>query len=93
MVVIQSELYAERYINSYPKIILLDLRLPKVDGLEVLTKIKSDPRTRKIPIVVPTSSGEDKDIKESYKLEANSFIVKPVNFDSFSEVVIHLGFY
>ena len=85
--------YADRDINSYPKIILLDLRLPKVDGLEVLTKIKSDPHTRKIPVVVLTSSREDKDIKESYKLGANSFIVKPVNFDSFSEVVIHLGFY
>ena len=85
--------YADRSINSKPKIILLDLRLPKVDGLEVLTKIKADPRTREIPVVVLTSSKEDKDIKESYKRGANSFIVKPVNFDSFSEVVTRLGFY
>jgi two-component system, response regulator len=85
--------YADRNIHSKPKIILLDLRLPKVDGLEVLTKIKSDPRTREIPVVVLTSSKEDKDIKESYKLGANSFIVKPVNFDSFSEVVTQIGLY
>ena len=85
--------YADRSINSKPKIILLDLRLPKVDGLELLAKIKADPRTREIPVVVLTSSKEDKDIKESYKLGANSFIVKPVNFDSFSEVVTQIGLY
>jgi two-component system, response regulator len=76
--------FSVRDINSYPRIILLDLRLPKVDSLEVFTMIKSDPCIRKVPIVVLTSSGEDKDIKESYKLEANNFTVKPVNFDSFS---------
>jgi two-component system response regulator len=85
--------YVDRDINSKPRIILLDLRLPKVDGLELLAKIKSDPRTRQIPVVVLTSSREDKDIKESYKLGVNSFIVKPVNFDSFSEVVTQIGFY
>ena len=90
MVVIQPELYAERDINSYPRIILLGLRLPKVDGLEVHTKIKSDPPIRKIPVVGLTSSSEDKDIKESYKLGANSFILKPVNFDSLSKLITQL---
>jgi two-component system, response regulator len=85
--------YADRNINHQPRIILLDLRLPRVDGMEVLSKIKADPRTNKTPVVVLTSSREDRDIKESYKLGANSFIVKPVNFDSFSEVVTRLGFY
>jgi two-component system, response regulator len=85
--------YAERNINNTPKIILLDLRLPKVDGLEVLRKIKSDERTKKIPVVILTSSNEDRDIAESYKLGVNSYITKPVEFDNFSETVSKLGFY
>jgi len=85
--------YAERNVNNTPKVILLDLRLPKVDGLEVLQKIKSDDRTKKIPVVILTSSNEDRDIAESYKLGVNSYINKPVDFDNFSETVSKLGFY
>ena len=85
--------YAERNVNNTPKVILLDLRLPKVDGLEVLQKIKSDDRTKKIPVVILTSSNEDRDITESYTLGVNSYINKPVDFDHFSETVSKLGFY
>jgi len=85
--------YAERNINNTPKVILLDLRLPKVDGLEVLQKIKSDDRTKKIPVVILTSSNEARDITECYKLGVNSYINKPVDFDNFSETVSKLGFY
>ena len=76
-----------------PKVILLDLKLPGVSGLEVLQAVKSDPRTRHIPVVVLTSSTEEKDILESYKLGVNSYITKPVEFDSFMETVKNLGFY
>jgi len=75
------------------KVILLDLKLPKVSGLEVLQKIKSDERTRQIPVVVLTSSHEDRDIKECYKLGVNSYVVKPVEFDKFAQTVAELGFY
>jgi CheY-like chemotaxis protein len=85
--------YTERDINKTPKVILLDLRLPKVDGLEVLRKIKSDERTKKIPVVVLTSSKEERDIVESYKLGVNSYISKPVEFESFAKTVSKLGFY
>jgi len=85
--------YAERNVNNTPKVILLDLRLPKVDGLEVLRKIKSDERTKTIPVVILTSSNEDRDITESYTLGVNSYINKPVDFDHFSETVSKLGFY
>ena len=76
-----------------PMLILLDLKLPKVSGLEVLEKIRSDERTKMIPVVVLTSSAEERDRIESYKLGVNSYIVKPVEFDSFAEVVSEIGFY
>lgn len=85
--------YANRDTNIKPKIILLDLRLPKIDGMEVLRKVKSDDRTKLIPVVILTSSREDKDIVESYRLSANSYIVKPVEFENFSKAVADVGCY
>jgi two-component system response regulator len=85
--------YANRRVENGPKVILLDLKLPKVDGLEVLTRIKGDPRTRAIPVVVLTTSREERDIVESYRLGVNSYIVKPVDFEQFTEAVRHLGLY
>lgn len=76
-----------------PKLVLLDLRLPKVDGLEVLRRMKDDNRTRKIPVVILTSSKEDRDIVDSYNLGVNSFISKPVEFESFLDTVSELGLY
>jgi two-component system, response regulator len=85
--------YANRDINVTPRIILLDLKLPKIDGIEVLRRIKEDNRTRKIPVVMLTSSREETDIIESYELGVNSYIVKPVDFDQFVEAVRQVGFY
>ena len=85
--------YEGRDINKKPKVILLDLKMPKVNGLEVLEKIKTDPRTQAIPIVILTSSKEDPDIKKCYELGANSYIVKPVDFEGFHKVVSELGLY
>jgi two-component system response regulator len=85
--------HAGRQMEDGPKVILLDLKLPKVDGLEVLRRIKADARTNGIPVVVLTSSKEQKDIVESYKLGVNSYIVKPVNFDRFVTAVQELGMY
>jgi CheY-like chemotaxis protein len=84
--------YAGR-ANHRPKLILLDLKLPKVDGIEVLRQIKADERTRSIPVVVLTSSAEETDIVRSYRLGVNSYIVKPVDFSRFSEVVASAGLY
>jgi two-component system response regulator len=78
---------------SRPKVILLDIKLPKVDGLEVLRAIKSDERTKMIPVVVMTSSAEQKDMVESYRLGVNSYVQKPVDFAKFQEVMKQLGFY
>lgn len=85
--------YAGRNVEETPKVVLLELKLPKVDGLEVLKRIKSDPRTRHIPVVVLTSSREEKDIFESYSFGVNSYIVKPIDFEQFSESVRQLGYY
>jgi two-component system, response regulator len=85
--------YAERRVDDPPRVILLDLKLPLVDGLEVLRRIKGDHRTRTIPVVVLTSSAEERDIVESYELGVNSYIVKPVDFERFAEAVRTLGLY
>jgi len=85
--------YKSRTIENVPKVILLDLKLPKVDGLEVLRAVKSDQHTKAIPVVILTSSREEKDIIESYRLGVNSYITKPVDFDKFVEAVKTLGLY
>ena len=85
--------HAGRRIEDTPKMILLDLKLPKVDGLEVLQRIKSDARTRAIPVVVLTSSREQRDVVESYDLGVNSYIVKPVDFEGFAAAVKEIGMY
>lgn len=85
--------YAGRNINNVPKVILLDLKMPKVNGLEVLQRIKSDPLTKMIPVVILTSSAEDPDVKRSYELGANSYIVKPVEFNNFAKMISDLGMY
>ena len=85
--------YSERQLTNGPNVILLDLRLPKVDGMEVLRRVKNDERTRAIPVVVLTSSKEDRDVVESYQLGVNSYICKPVEFDEFVKVVSELGLY
>ena len=85
--------FAERQINDRPKVIFLDLKMPKVDGLQVLQAIREDKRTESIPVVIMTSSNEERDIVEGYRLGVNSYIVKPVDFDNFSKAVAELGFY
>ena len=85
--------YAHRRIEAPPRVVLLDLKLPKIDGLEVLARMKGDPRTQAIPVVMLTSSQEQVDLVRSYALGVNSYIVKPVNFESFVKAVQELGFY
>ncbi len=85
--------YAGRDINNRPKIILLDLKLPKVDGMEVLRRVKGDPRTMTIPVVILTSSSEERDIVESFHLGVNSYICKPVDFEQFTDSVRMIGMY
>ncbi len=85
--------YADRSIQNTPRVILLDLKLPKVGGLEVLHRIKADPRIRATPVVVLTSSRKERDLVESYRLGVNSYIVKPVNFKNFTEAIQQIGFY
>ncbi|MCE9554428.1 MAG: response regulator [Planctomycetes bacterium] len=88
-----TDRYAQRDIHSGPNMILLDLKLPLIDGIEVLRQIKADPRTRMIPVIMLTASGEERDLVESYRLGVNSYIVKPVDFDQFTESVRQLGCY
>ena len=85
--------YADRDLARPPKLVLLDIKMPKVDGIAVLRQIKADERTRVIPVVVMTSSNEERDVMESYRLGANSYIVKPIEFGSFLEVVAKIGLY
>jgi CheY-like chemotaxis protein len=85
--------FAERTFEHPPKLVLLDLKLPKVDGMEVLRELKADPRTRSIPVVMMTSSREERDLVNSYNLGANSYIQKPVDFDQFRETVKSVGLY
>lgn len=85
--------HAERDIRDGPRVILLDIKLPKIDGIEVLKQVKADPRTQMIPVVMLTSSKEQKDIVESYRLGVNSYIVKPVNYEGFANAVQNLGMF
>jgi len=85
--------YIDRDVKDKPKVILLDLKLPKIGGLEILKRLKAEEHTRTIPVVVLTSSREEKDMIESYNYGVNSYVVKPINFDSFSEAVSALGLY
>jgi CheY-like chemotaxis protein len=85
--------YSERNPLNLPKVVLLDLKLPKLNGLEVLSLIRGDPRTQILPVVILTSSQEESDLIESYKLGANSYIVKPVEFENFSKAIVDVGLY
>jgi len=85
--------YAARDPAAAPKLVLLDIKMPKVDGIEVLRRLKDDPATRPVPVVVMTSSNEERDLVESYRLGVNSYIVKPVAFEAFLETVSRIGLY
>jgi two-component system response regulator len=85
--------FSERAFDRPPRLVLLDLKLPKVDGLEVLRAVKNDPRTKAIPVVMMTSSREENDLVESYKLGVNAYIQKPVEFDSFRQAVKQMGLF
>lgn len=86
-------IYADRNVSDGPKVIFLDLKLPKIDGLEVLERIRADARTNKIPVVILTSSKEEQDVIKSYNLGVNSYIVKPVEFENFAKAIAEAGFY
>jgi len=85
--------YAGRDLSEMPQVVLLDLKLPKIDGLEVLQRLRADDRTKLLPVVIMTSSNEDRDLIESYRLGANSYVRKPVDFTEFAEAVRQLGLY
>jgi len=85
--------FAGRNINAPPKVVLLDLKLPKLNGLEILKAIKGDDRTKHIPVVIVTSSKEEPDVKRAYELGVNSYVVKPVDFDKFVSAMSSLGLY
>jgi len=86
-------IYADRHAEDKPKVILLDIKMPKVDGIEVLRQLKSNESTKTIPVVIMTSSKEEQDIITSYNLGVNSYVVKPVDFEGFAKAVSELGFY
>jgi CheY-like chemotaxis protein len=85
--------FSHRSFDAPPKVVLLDLKLPKVDGLEVLRSVKTDPRTKAVPVVIMTSSKQQRDLVESYHCGVNSYIQKPINFNEFQEVIRQLGYY
>jgi two-component system, response regulator len=85
--------YEGRDINESPKVVLLDLKLPRINGLEVLSAIRADPRTQTIPVVIVTSSAEDPDVETAYQMGANSYVIKPVQFDSFMDAMARIGVY
>jgi two-component system response regulator len=85
--------YADRFLERPPRLVLLDLKLPKVDGMEVLKRLKADPRTKPIPVVILTSSKEERDLINGYGLGANSYIQKPVDFEQFRETIKNVGLY
>ncbi len=85
--------YAGRSFDNAPRLVLLDLKLPKVDGLEVLRAVKADPRTKAIPVVILTASKEERDVVDGYKLGVNAYIQKPVDFDQFRQIVEQLGLF
>ena len=85
--------YADRVVTDGPQVIFLDMKLPKVDGMEVLRQIKADERTRLIPVVMVTSSAQERDLAETYRLGVNSYVVKPIDFDAFVKTIADLGFY
>ena len=85
--------YADRASLRKPRVVLLDLKLPKIDGLEVLAAIKRDDRTRSIPVVIVTSSSQDPDVEKAYAMGANSYVVKPIDFDQFTDSMASLGYY
>ncbi len=85
--------YADRDAKDLPRVVLLDLKLPRIDGIEVLRRVREDPRTRTLPVVALTSSREERDIVETYALGVNSYMVKPVDFDQFTQAIRSLGLY